>query len=332
MSAWSLTTPRARLAVVCLVVAACARDGVAAPARDGRPGAKQIRRAKPPATTWDRATLGPFRDDAFTELVGPRPDFAAVASRSPEGPDGAGGGDATAAPGGFRWSTLISEETLTDEVKDAKAVLAQAVASPSAFKGGGYDAAREGFSAVALAFGVIAAYDQPIRWHKEAAAVRDLFARVGFNCKVGTDQSFAEAKLRVADLGELLDGTPPAARAERDGDDFRWSRVAGRPALMARLDVADERLGAAIASSGGFEKAAEQLRHDAEIVAAIGEAIRQPDFEHHDDQAYVGHAAAMRDAAVRARDAARKKDYEAARSAIGDLKKSCDSCHGDFRN
>jgi cytochrome c556 len=100
---------------------------------------------------------------------------------------------------------------------------------------------------------------------------------------------------------------------------------------MSRLEAADERLGAAISSAGGFEKALEQLRHDAEIVAAIAEAIRQPDYEYHDDQSYLGHAAAMRDAAVRARDAVKKKDYEAARSAVGDLKKSCDSCHGDFR-
>jgi cytochrome c556 len=40
----------------------------------------------------------------------------------------------------------------------------------------------------------------------------------------------------------------------------------------------------------------------------------------------------MRDAAIRVRDAAKKKDYEAARSALGELKKSCDSCHGDYRN
>jgi hypothetical protein len=27
----------------------------------------------------------------------------------------------------------------------------------------------------------------------------------------------------------------------------------------------------------------------------------------------------------------KKKDYNAARAAIGGLKKSCDSCHGDYR-
>jgi hypothetical protein len=357
LPAWLVTAACAALAAcgVGTAVAAPPRDGQAtaattdarnseSPGKDRttatRPGTqpvskpgvrtKTIRRAAPRKAAWDRATLGVFRDDAFTELVGARPDFNAVASQPAAGAGGPVVGNAAAAGTGFRWSTLVSEETLTDEVKDMKALLAQAVASPSAFKGGGYEKARDGFSAVALAFGVIAAYDQEIRWQKDAAAIRDLFARVGFNCKVGTDQSFGEAKLRVADLGELLDGTPPTARADRD-EDFRWSQVAARPALMSRLEAADERLGAAISSAGGFEKALEQLRHDAEIVAAIGEAIRQPDYEYHDDQSYLGHAAAMRDAAVRARDAVKKKDYDAARSAVGDLKKSCDSCHGDFR-
>jgi cytochrome c556 len=40
----------------------------------------------------------------------------------------------------------------------------------------------------------------------------------------------------------------------------------------------------------------------------------------------------MRDAALRARDAARKQDYEAARAAVGEMKKSCDTCHGDYRS
>ena len=65
--------------------------------------------------------------------------------------------------------------------------------------------------------------------------------------------------------------------------------------------------------------------------ATIGEVIQRPDFEYHDDDTYRGYASAMRDAAIQARDAAAKNDYDAARTAVGALKKSCDSCHGDYR-
>ena len=299
-------------------------------ARDGRSVSRAIRRAKPPATSWDKTTAKTFHEDAFAELEGERPNFAVAAQRATTVGTGQPGAAAPAA-GGFKWSSLVSEETLTDEIKDMKGVLTGAVASQSDFKGGGYDKAREAFSAVALAFGVIAAYDQDVRWKKDAETVRDLFARVGFNCKVGTDQSFNESKLRVGDLQSLLEGTIPTARADRE-EDFRWSQVAGRPALMTRLESADATLAAAGASKSEFDKAVDRVLRDAEIVAVIGEVIQQADYEYFDDDTYRGYASAMRDAAVRIRNAAQKKDYEAARAALGELKKSCDSCHGDYRS
>jgi hypothetical protein len=300
-------------------------------ARDGRSAPQAIRRAKPPTAAWDRNTATTFHDNAFAELEGERPNFTAAAQR--QAASGSVQADVASASGvgGLKWSALVSEETLTDEIKDAKLMLVGAVASQSDFKGGGYDKAREGFSAVALAFGVIAAYDQEIRWKKDAETARDLFARVGSNCKVGTDQSFNESKLRVADLESLLDGIAPTARADRE-EDFRWSQVAGRPALMSRLESADATLAAASASKADFDKAVERVLRDAEIVAVIGEVIQQADYEYFDDDTYRGYASTMRDAALRLRDAAQKKDYETARAALGALKKSCDSCHGDYRS
>jgi len=323
---------RRAVAVVALVAGATGlvADAGGAQARENRAAAKEVRRAKPPAAVWDRSTLGTFRDDAFAELVGERPDFAAVAATSAGGPAATAGGPA-AVPTGFRWSTLVSEETLTDEIKDLKGLLTKAVASASTFKGGGYDQARDAFSTTALAFAVIAAYDQDIRWQKDAAAIRDLFARVGFNCKVGTDQSFAESKARLEDLEAMLDGSPPKAKPDRD-EDFAWSQVAGRPALMNRLEEAQDAMRPAVASKADFGGAVDELRHAVEIVAVIGEVIQQPDFEYHDDDTYRGHAAAMRDAAADVREACDKKDYEAARAAAGRIEKACDACHGEYRS
>ena len=295
---------------------------------------KPVRRSAPPPTNWDKATAATFFDDAFTILEGPRPNFAAarasvaaVAGAS----SASAAGPAADAGEGFKWSMLVSEETLTDEIKDSKAVIADAVARPTDFKGGGFDKAREAFSAAALAFGVIAAYDQNVRWKKDAATARDLFARAGFNCKVGTDQSFAESKARLADLEAMLDGGSPEGKPDRD-EDFRWSQAAARPALMSRLEAADAAAAAAVAGKSDFDRQLARLVHEAEMVATIGEAIQRKDYEYHDDDTYRGYAAAMRDAAVAARDAARKKDYDAARTAVGAIKKSCDACHGDYRS
>jgi len=296
------------------------------------PQSKPPRRARPPAATWDKATAGVFYDDAFTELQGRRPDFASVA-RPITGPaaGSAAGGEAAAAPaGGFKWSALVSGDTLTDEIKEMKDRVAPTVASPSTFKGGGYGEAQKAFSMLALAFGVIAAHDEDVRWKKDAAAARDLFARAGFNCKVGTDQSYKESKLRVDDLVAMLDGNAPQGKPDRD-EDFHWDQVAGRPPLMTRLEAAEKVLGAAASSAGEFSKQADVVLHEAEIVAAIAEVIQQPDFEHHDDDTYRGYASALRDAAVGVREASRRKDHKAASTAVAAISKSCNDCHGDYR-
>ena len=86
------------------------------------------------------------------------------------------------------------------------------------------------------------------------------------------------------------------------------------------------------ADRGGTVLLSSHLLHEVEMVALIGEAIQRPDHEYHDDDTYRGYAAEMRDAAVKARAAARRSDYAAARAAVGELKKSCDTCHGDYRN
>lgn len=325
------TTLRIEIAALTVAMVLVMSAPWAAPLRVER-GKPQARARAHQPTTWDKATEAVFFADAFATLEGERPDFAAAIARpaAAAAPQAAASAAASAAAGGFKWSGLVSPDTLADEIKEMNARVAAAVTSASDFKGGGYDEARVGFSAIALAFAVIAEYDGDVRWKKDAEQVRDLFARVAANCKVGTAQSFNEAKARVEDLAALLEGSGVEAKADREGD-FAWSQVAGRPALMGRLEGADGLAAAATASKEEFNKQVEKFLHEVEMVAVIGEVIQRPAYEYHDDDTYRGHAAAMRDAALQAREAALKGDYDAARTAVGMLKKSCDACHGDYR-
>jgi len=294
-----------------------------------------VRRAAVPAEAWDAATTALFAPDAFALLPpGPRPTFDGP--RAPAGAAdtnrGSGGGpaDTPTTRGRFSWSTLVSEDTLTDEVKDMKELVAAVAGSPTVFKGGGYEKARDAFSSLAVCFGVIAEYDGEVRWQRHAETARDLFARAGFNCKVGTDQSMAEAKARLEDLGKLLDGSPPQGRPERS-EDFLWSQLAGRSPLMRRLEQAEATVLEATAAKGDFDRQRDELRHAAEIIAMIGEVIQRPDFDDHDDEAYRNYAAAMRDAAAGISAAVDRRDYPAARDGVVRVRKSCTDCHGDYR-
>lgn len=306
------------------VVAAAVCWGAAGAAAGERP--RTARRQAAPSSAACEAT-GPetFLSNAFTTLQGSRPDFGPRVAVPPSQPT-----RATAAAAGFRWSNLVSEGTLTDEIKDLKGVAAAATSRPTEFKGGGYDRAREAFSTLALAFALLAEHDQDVRWKDSAATARDLFARIGFNCTVGTDQSLAEARLGLVDLESLLAGEGPRRQSDRD-EDFRWSQVASRSALMKRLEAAEAAILGGLTGPQDVAADAARVLHEAEIVAAIAEVIRMPDFEDHDDETYRGYCEQMRDAAVKLRAACEKGDAEAARSASGLLKKSCNTCHGDYR-
>lgn len=89
----------------------------------------------PPAAVWDKPTALMFSADAFAELEGPRPDFSSQDQRPPTATAMPSSSMAANATGGFAWSAVVSEETLTDEIKDLKATAARAVSSQSEFKG-----------------------------------------------------------------------------------------------------------------------------------------------------------------------------------------------------
>ena len=236
--------PRAALVAALAAAIFCGAPAAWSQNRASR-GEKPKARAKPPVA-WDKTTASAFFPDAFATLEGERPDFTALETGAAEASSPAA---APAAPtaGGFKWSALISADTLADEIKDMRGGAAKAVASLSDFKGGGFNDARQAFSSIALCFAVIDGYDGDARFKRDAKTARDLFARAGNNCKVGTQQSFNEAKARVADLETMLQGNSLEAQPG-GGPGPAWSDVAARAALMGRLETADEAANAAVAS------------------------------------------------------------------------------------
>jgi hypothetical protein len=293
--------------------------------------ATAIKRSHPPK--WDNAAGADiFFPDARQELVGPRPTASTVAGGGSTGSADAGSsGSGGAAGGSFAWSHLISSDSLETEVKTIVRQLGETVRNPSSFTGGGYQDARRQFSVLAVMFAIIAGYDSDVRWKQAAASIRPLISRAGFNCKVGTDLSYREAKQRQEDLEKLMRGEPPPG--SRENESFTWDKVSGRPPLMQRLERA-QRQGLVLwtADSAQFQKNNAQFQHEAELIAALSEVIGHEGYEYADDDTYMEYTHAMRDAAIEAADAARKKNYDQARKAVGAIEKTCNSCHEGFRS
>jgi hypothetical protein len=313
--------------VVSVVVAAALLVTAMAAEKDDR--APRIR-ARPPAMPWSRLVTEAFFEDAFATLDGPRPNFSERVAQPTTGGPGTRGPAQGQASGGFAWSTLISGETLVDEIKDRSSELAQGIATPASFKGGGYRECRTSLTAIATMFGVIADYDADVRWKDEAPGARDLFARSGFNCKAGSDQTYNEAKARSEDIASMIQGSRLDREPDGDGDRV-WSDVADRSPLMVRLEMAEKTLSAASSSAADFRSEAEEILHEAEVIAVITHVLQEAELDDYDDETYRGYASAMGEAAQGLREAVLQGQYEAGTAAIGRLKQSCDTCHGDYR-
>jgi hypothetical protein len=226
---------------------------------------------------------------------------------------------------------LISAETIEDEVKNLQKLVSEHVTTPAKFKGGGFKEGRKQFTELALLFAIISQYDGDVRWKDRAGGIRDLMARAGFNCKVGTDASYNEAKLRKEDLEQLVQGG--GASAGEANPDAKWDKIADRPPLMQRMEECQQlHIAPATANSGEFSKNADVVLREAELLAAIAEAIQQEGFEFADDETYLEYAKQMRDAASEIVGAVKGKNCDAARAASGNIEKACTGCHEGFRS
>ena len=299
------------------------------------PDAAVRKRAKPPK--FEPRVVDSFFSDAKSTLEGPRPNFGTGGS-AVAGPAASSGDTASATPAGdagdpgaFAWSKVISADVLLDEIKSYQNAVKNDVKTPSDFKGNLFKKARDDFSMLALAFGVLSQYDGDVRWKEQALSARDMFARAGFNCKVATDQAFTEAKARADDLGNLIRGEslPAAPNADQK---LEWAKVANRPPLMHRLDAAQNLLQAMTSNAGDFAKNMDKVDHEAEVMAVIAEVIQRDGFEFTDDNSYKGFARDMEKHALEAAAAAKSKNADAARAAVGAISKACSNCHGGFRS
>jgi hypothetical protein len=183
---------------------------------------------------------------------------------------------------------------------------------------------------LAVVFGVIAQYDGQVRWQKDAVGLRAAFARAGFNCKVGTDNSFKEARQRSQDLADLVRGNLKVAPAEAEA---RWAEVANRPPLMKRMELSQrERLGPWTASGNEFARNRDAVVREAQMLAMIAEVIKDQSYEYADDATYRGYVDELQQHCLEIIEAAKNNDFPKAQSAASRVNQACDRCHGDFRS
>jgi hypothetical protein len=101
---------------------------------------------------------------------------------------------------------------------------------------------------------------------------------------------------------------------------------------MWRLERAQrDRLAIWTANRADFNRNLRGIKHEAEMVAALSQVIQDPSFPDADSESYSEYARALQQSALAIRDAAERKDADAARQAAGMLSKACNDCHADYR-
>lgn len=285
-----------------------------------------------PPPKWDDKLVKKTFFDDILKHVGPgqpggkRPVAAAASSSQP----GAMPAAPAAATGGGTWSKLADAETLEAEIKNTVNALASAVENPGQFKSQHFRQARRLYSSLAVWFGVVAAYDGDIKWKDKAASLRDAIAKAGFNCKVGSDQSFQEAKGRYEDLRTLLEGGSPKLPAAEPAAE--WKNIADLTELMKRMEEAGQNhLTPWTASAAEFKSNKDKVLHEAQLLAVLSEVIKHPSYEFGADENFVKYADALRGACQEIAEGAKTDNYDKARSGAGAMSKACNGCHGDFR-
>ncbi len=328
--------------LVALAISGLAMGDLAVSARLAGPP-----RNKHPRAVWprfDRAEVERvFFSDLRPHLVGSRPKsatpLAAEASPSVDasgtmasdtlasGTTVAGGAEGRSAS----WSAIISSATLEDEIKALKMDLDRVVTTPAEFAGRGHQAARLDFSLLTVLFAIIGQYDADVRWKENAVAARQLFGRVSANLQAGgAIQVYNESKLRRQDLDDLIRGEklPPVAGSPASD----WEGLVDRSVLMQWLETRGEaNLKQWTTDSAAFRANQSGLRHEAELVAALGAVLQAAGMDDADDDQYRGFAALLQQGGVQMAAAARTQNIEAAHQALAQIRRSCRECHDNFR-
>ncbi len=290
---------------------------------------RKPQRAQPPKFTG-KEFPGVFYDDVPAVLQGERPTVAAVnaamaaaannANASSGGKSDSGGSDG--------WAKLISPPTIEDAVKNSKLRLDQVVASQTKFTGGYVEARRE-FSLLALMFAIIEQYPGDVRWKKSAPIARETLSRMAANSKVSSPQAYKEAKQRVDDLGELLNGTQLSGEASSE---VVWPNVIDRVPLMQIAEWAQQQhVNNYSSSKENFSKHKEELQRYAEILAVLGKAAIMNDMPDATDAEYRKLAEMMVEQSSQIVLAVQTDNADLARTAAGQVTQACSKCHDGYR-
>ena len=270
-----------------------------------------------------------YFDDIFAEaLAGNRPQPASN-SKNLDGEPAGDAATATADAAGYRWSGIVSRESVEDEVKRLNQQLQRSITTPSGFNSQA-QRARQQFSLLSMLFAIIRQYDKDVRWKEFGPTAQASFADAARQARTPSRQSFQIALNAKADLNTLVRGG--SIPLSQNSTPVNWPDVIGRRATMVRLEKASrETLKNLISDKATFDSNKDRVKREAELIAAIGKVLVQRDMDDAEDDGYVDFSKAMTAAARQLAFAAENGEFDSATASLNRIEQSCSNCHAEWR-
>jgi len=287
---------------------------------------RQVNRAKRPDFS-KKDWAGIFFENIFTNgFRGEKPLDLAPKTNPQIAEDGQSDDSAAKKLG---WSKIIDRSVIEDEIKRIQIQLEQQVTTPNKFKSD-HSAVRLSFTKLAMLFGIIEQYDTDIRWKKDASFARVAFARAAANSRTGSEQAYANAKKQKESLREMVRGSnfpQQGTPAELD-----WADVSDRGALMDILEeLFQEKLKPNSGSQSAVNSNAEEVLHNASLIAAIGQVLCLPEMDDYDEEAYAVHGKSMSRGGVDVVTGIKSVNFSLVEKGVNSISQSCSNCHDDWR-
>ena len=100
---------------------------------------------------------------------------------------------------------------------------------------------------------------------------------------------------------------------------------------MKRVERSTSRLREFTSNSAAFKSSGEEVKHEAEMLAAIAVAMQQSGMPDGDDDDYAAFCDTMKDAGKQIVGAVKSGDLDSATKAMGNISRACDDCHEIYR-
>ena len=229
---------------------------------------------------------------------------------------------------GVAWKDLLPVDELQSEVKSIRNSLTKAMTNQGSYKSNFKEIAIEGAEIAALA-GILQSHPETLTWKDKAHYVRDFGAQLNQSAIGLSKENFDNSKSAFLRLSSVLDGSVPDDAG--DVPETRpFNEAASRKGLMKRIERAKNFLQQDVNSEAKFKSLAEQARHEAAIIAALGTVITTSGYEYTADDEYQKHARSLIDGGTEASSALQDEAFDRFKQAVDKVNKSCTDCHQSY--